>query len=84
MGQRKETENFMILVNFAYFFTFVQKWLFMQSSSKEYKVMSMFVSILDKNVQIILQNARWGEPLGYYIQIYELFYKNQPKYSRKR
>ena len=57
MGQGKLTEIFMILMNFAYFFTFVQKWLFLQNSRKKYKFISMFVIILVKNMQIFLQNS---------------------------
>ena len=42
---------------FWLFFSFVQKRLFMQTSSKEYKFISKFVIILDTNVQIFLQNG---------------------------
>ena len=42
---------------FCLFFTFVQKRLFIQSSSEEYKFISMFVIILGKNMQIFLQNG---------------------------
>ena len=42
---------------FCLFFDFVQKWLFMPSSSEEYKFMSMFVIILGQNMEIFLQNG---------------------------
>ena len=38
-------------------FTFMQKRLFMQSSSEKYKFISSFVIILGKMMQIFLQNG---------------------------
>ena len=48
------------LLNFSefwLFFTFVQKRLFMQSSSEKHKFISRFVIILGKKMQKFLQNG---------------------------
>ena len=56
-GAAQRDRRFHDFSEFCLFFTIVQKQLFMQSSSKEYKFISMFVIVLDKNVQFFLQNG---------------------------
>ena len=56
-GAAQADRNFHDFSAFCLFFTIMKKWLFVQSSSKECKFLSMFVIILDKNMQIFLQNG---------------------------
>ena len=56
-GAAQADRNFHDFSEFCLFLTFVKKWQFLQSSSEEYKFLCMFVILLDKNMQIFLQNG---------------------------
>ena len=56
-GTAQVDRNFHDFSEFCLFFTFVKEWQFLQSSSEEYKFLCMFVILLDKNMQIFLQNG---------------------------
>ena len=57
MGAAQGDRKLLNFSEFWLFFTFVQKRLFMQSSSEKYKFISKFEIILGKKMQIFLQNG---------------------------
>ena len=61
-GAVQADRNFHDFSEFCLFFTFVKKWLFLQTSSEEYKFLSMFVILLAKNMQIFSQNGDAQSP----------------------